>query len=563
MMASYPPPPPNGSYPPQNPDPRWQQRYWKEQRRAQRAQSRQLRYQMRSLRRGSILTPVLLIGTGIVLLLLHTGQIDRGAFYGWYGHWWPLLLIAAGVVVLAEWALDQRAMRDPGAPQYRRTYFGACALLLLLGVGSLFAGPRGPGRGAPGGPRPGFGFFGLPTDQNSFDEMFGDKHESEQTMDAAFPQGSSLSVVNPRGDVTVRGTSTDDAIHIVLHKEVFARSDSDAESKAQQLALKVEQPTGSGGAVEVKLPSIDGARGNLEITVPSSAATTVVANRGDVHIGSIRSDVTVTSNNGDIELTGVTGQATAHINSGRASVSAHSIGGGITVEGRGQDLTLADITGPVNISGDFFGTTNFARLNGAIKYHTSRSDFNAARLDGQAEIQRDSDISADQVMGPLLVNTRNGNVTLNRVAGDITVTNRNGSIDLTAAPALGNISAEDRNGSLRVTLPTGSGFSVEAATTDGNVESEFDLSTANQKSDKVLRGLVGTGGPTVRLTTREGDITIRKADVEPLPATAPAPAAITLEPAGKKPAAAPAAPAAPKPPRSPRAPKAPDPDEAK
>jgi len=38
-----------------------------------------------------------------------------------------------------------------------------------------------------------------------------------------------------RGDVTVTGTSDDGRVHIALHKQVFARSDSDAESRAQQL----------------------------------------------------------------------------------------------------------------------------------------------------------------------------------------------------------------------------------------------------------------------------------------------------------------------------------------
>src|SRR6185437_11609572 len=109
-MASYPPPVPPPGY-----DPRDQQRFMRDQMRAQaraqrdafRAQREQMRYQMRSMRRGSILGPILLIAIGVIFLLMQTGRIDRTHFWGWYGHWWPLLLVIAGCAVLAEWAVDQ------------------------------------------------------------------------------------------------------------------------------------------------------------------------------------------------------------------------------------------------------------------------------------------------------------------------------------------------------------------------------------------------------------------------------------------------------------------------
>src|ERR1700679_2284591 len=126
-MAGYPPP-----YPPPGFDPRDQRRYLRDQARAQvraqraafRAQRDQLRYQMRGMRRGSILGPILLIAIGIVFLLIQTGRIDHTRFWGWYGQWWPLLLVGAGVVVLAEWAMDQHLLRDPKRPQYRRSLGG-------------------------------------------------------------------------------------------------------------------------------------------------------------------------------------------------------------------------------------------------------------------------------------------------------------------------------------------------------------------------------------------------------------------------------------------------------
>ena len=522
-MAGYPPGVP--PVPPPGYDPRDQRQFFRYQARAQReafrAQQQQIRYQMRSLRRGSVLGPILLITIGVLFLLLQTGRLDHQRFWGWYGHWWPLLLVAAGIVVLAEWALDQFHMRDPQRPPYRRSVGGGLVMLLVL---LCIAGPVIGRMHSDGRDFLGHSFI---MNMDNVDEFFGDKHESDQTVDAAFAAGDSVAIVNPRGDVTVNGTSDDGRIHVSVHKQIYSRSDSEADSRAREFSPAV---TTDGSAISITMAALEGARADLVITVPAAATTTVTANRGDIHVASIQAPVTATANHGDIELSAITGQATAHINSGGTSVSAHSIDGGISIQGHADDLTLADITGVVDISGEFFGTTHLEHINGAIHFHTSRADFQLARLDGEAEIIRDNDISADQALGPLVLTTHNGNVTLDRIAGDVAVTNRNGTIDLTAAPAIGNITLEDRNGSIKTTLPEHAGFSVQAGTNNGNIDTDLQLSLSGTGNGKNLSGTVGSGGPLVHITTTNGDISIHKGDVQPLAAAPPPPRKITLVP---------------------------------
>jgi DUF4097 and DUF4098 domain-containing protein YvlB len=548
-MAGYPPP-----YPPPGYDPREQRRFLRDQARAQRAAYRAqrdaMRYQMRGMRRSSVLAPILLVAIGVVVLLIESGRIDRGWFWAWYGHWWPLLLVIAGLVVLGEWVVDQQVLRDPQQPRYRRSLGGGVFVLMLFFVisGVIASAahdfPSGYSTMFPGT------HFGPDT----LDEIFGDKHESDQTVDLAFNPGTSLTVVNPRGDVTISGTSDDNRIHIAVHKQVYASSDSEADSKADRLAPST---TTSGSSLAVTLPGIDGARADLVIQVPTAAPLTVNANRGDVHIASIKASVGVTANRGDIELSAISGPVTAHINSMGSSISAHSLDGGITLQGRAEDVTFADVAGPVSISGEYFGTTLLQHINGSVHFHTSRTDFQLARLDGQVEISPDSNLSADQVLGPVVLTTRERNITLDRVAGDIAVTNRNGAIDLTAAPTLGNITIEDRTGNVKLIVPEKAGYSLQAGTTNGNIESDLPLSASNSDHEKSLSGTVGAGGPTVRITTTNGDISIDKADVQPLPPTAPAPPKITLAPSTPTPPAPKAAPkqaAAPKPPAAPKTP---------
>jgi DUF4097 and DUF4098 domain-containing protein YvlB len=528
-MAGYPPPVP--PIPPPGYDPRSQRRFFRDQARAQRAAFRaqrdQMRYQMRSMRRGSIVGPLMLIAIGVVFLLIETGHLDHMRFWAWYGHWWPLLLVIAGVVVLAEWALDQYVLRDPQRPAYRRSVGGGVVfLLLILGFAGVISSHA---HGFPDGYSmlfPGYHF-----DQDSMDQFFGDKHESDQTLDAAFPAGASLTVISPRGDVTVNGTSDDGRLHIALHKQVYARTDSEADSKAQEFGPRL---TTDDNAVTVKLPSVDGAHGDLVITVPASAAVSVTADHGNIHVASIKAAVFTTANHGDTELSAITGAVSAHINSGGSSISAHSIEGGIALQGHAQDITLADIGGPVTLTGDFFGTTHMERIRGAIHFHTSRTDLQFGRLDGEAEISAD-EISADQAMGPVVLTTSNRNVNLDRMAGDLSVRNRNGAIDVIAAPVLGNISVDDRDGSVHMTLPDKASFSVQAATSDGNIDTDFQLATTRSSdSGRTLSGSVGAGGPVIHIATTNGDISVRKGDVAPMPPTPPAAPKITLVPPAAK-----------------------------
>jgi DUF4097 and DUF4098 domain-containing protein YvlB len=520
--------------PPPGYDPRAQRRFYRDQVRDQvraqravfRAQRDQARSQWRSLRRGSVLGPILLIGLGVLFLLIQTGHIDNIRFWAWYGQWWPLLLVGAGVILLAEWGFDQLYLSDPQRPPYRRSVGGGViAMLLILGIAGVI------GRHIAAGERWDNGAWHF--DQNNLDELFGEKHESDQTLDLAYLPGSSLTIVNPRGDVTVNGTSDDDRLHIAIHKEVYASTDSEAAAKAQRLNPTVT----SGSSISIAIRSIDGGRADLVITVPASAATTINADRGDIHVTSLKAPVAATANHGDIELSAITGPSTLHINSGSSSISAHSIDGGMSIQGHAQDITLTDVTGPVNLSGEFFGTTHLERINGAIRFHTSRTDLQFARLDGETEISG-SGISADQVLGPVVLTTSNRNVTLDRLAGDIAVTNRNGTIDLTAAPTLGNITVEDRNGSIRTTLPEKANFAIEADATNGNIDTDLKLPAQfgpqNDGHRTTLTGSSGAGGPQVHITTTNGDISVNKGDVQPL---GPAPSApkITLVPASPAP----------------------------
>jgi len=531
-MANYPPPyPPPGAPggPPYGNDWKYQRRMLKDQARAQRdmfrAQREAYRYQTRGLRRSSILGPLVLITIGVIFLLIQTGHLQSYRFWEWYGRFWPLLLVGAGVIMLLEWAYDQYTQTDSAQPHYRRRIGGGVfTLLVLLGVtGIIFSGIRNGAHTKL--------FNGLSIDQDNLDEFLGDKHESDQTVVQAFPAGASLSVDNPRGDVTISGTSDDNQIHIDVHKEVYTRSDSEADTKAQRLSPNLNV---SGNNVTLSLPAMDGARADLTITVPANASPTITANHGDVKISAIKSSVIVTANHGDIELSAITGPITARINNGNSDISAHSVTGELTIEGRARDTTLSDLSGPVTIRGEFFGDTHFEHIRGPIKFHTSRTDFQLGRLDGEIDIGNNAELTASNAVGPLTLTTYSRNITLDRIAGTVFVTNRNGSVDVTSAPPLNNVTIENRNGSVAVTVPEQSSFVYQFDATNGDIQSDFpQIKTGDEDSQKkAVSGTIGNGGPLLRITTSQGDVSLKKASLMPLPPTPPTPPKLTALPPG-------------------------------
>lgn len=514
------PPPPGSPYPPPQGDWRYQRRVLREQAKLQRdylrAQQAAYRAQFRANRRTSIVGPLLIISIGVVFFLIQTGHLSAHYFWTWYGRWWPLLLICAGVIMLLEWGWDQYFHSDE--PLFRRRSLGGgvFALLLFIGLlGMVFSSFHG-------------GAFARVFNLNpdNMDEFLGDKHESDQTLSQAFTAGTSLTIDNPRGDVAVAGTSDDNQIHIQVHKEVYTRSDSEADTRAQQLSPKLET---DGSVLRLTVPSIEGARADLNVTLPPSAPVTITANRGDIHVASIKAPVNVTANHGDVSLTAISGPINTRINNGDSSFSIHSATGPVAVEGRARDLTFSNISGPASMNGEFFGTTHLEHITGNIRFHTSRTDLRFARLDGQSEISS-SEISADQAAGPFTLTTGNKDVSLERVSGDISITNRNGSIDLTSAPPLGNITIQNRNGSVDLTMPEKADFTVQAETVNGDLENDFSLPEqgGDDSNRKSYNGNVGKGGPLVRINTSQADISIKKASVAPLPPRPPAPPPISI-----------------------------------
>lgn len=537
-MGSYPPPPPGapgGTPPPsQNygspygtdyaPGSAYDRRAWKAQRRAAKMQARwtreQYRMQRRSLRRRSIVGPLVLLTLGVVFLLEQTGRLSWAHSLEWYARWWPAVLIVAGVILLVEWLFDQQHAEETGRPTGTHVLSGGAVFLLIM-LAAIGLSARWTNSNVSW-----HDHMLLGHDLGGLDRVFGEAHESDDSISQALPPGDMLIVHDPWGAVTVTGSSDDGQVHVSVHKQVYAWGDQEADRRADQL-----QPTFStqGNNLMLDVPAVDQGQADLTIEMPHTAGLSVSSDHGDVQVSEIRGSVTIASRKGDVEVTGIDGTVLAQVNDDDSSVSAKSVTGAFTLQGRAGDISIENIDGPVMLQGDFFGTTEAQGINGPLRFETSRTKFATARVDGDLEIES-GDLRGERLLGPLTITTRNRTIELDDVAGPVTVSNRNGAVSVTTAAPLGPINLTNQHGSVDLGLPEHATFVLNAQTRNGELENDFGLESQSQDERHWLSGTVGTGGPQVRVETSDGDVTVRKSIEAPLPPTPPAAPKLSVAP---------------------------------
>lgn len=532
-MSSVPPNmPPGGGAPPPFPpyDPKTQYRVYREQQkaawRAQQDAWKAQRHAMKANYAGafgprvpSVVGPVLLIGVGIVALLVVTGRIAGGDFWTWYGKWWPLLLIGAGLALLGEWVIDLRRevpVRRGGS------FVGIIIMLAILGfcaAGWTHMGPwfnHWDGNGDDF-----FNSFNLPEHSNDL------SLPSQQ-----IPANAVIDIQNSRGDVSITaGDGT--TIDVQAQQVAYANSDSEAKKIFDAEAPRL---TVSGSAVMLKSEGSSNGRLNLSITIPRSAKVTVNTGKGDVTAAGLGTGINVTAR-GDVHLSSISGPVQTHFSNGKHDFSAHDIEGDVTADGDLNDITFSEVKGKIAQSGEILGDVHLESISGPIHLHTSRTDLQVAELPGDLTLNSD-DLRINQAKGQVRVTTHSKDVDLNQIYGDSIVENRDGSISVEPA---GNYAVDAKNGkgNVELTLPPNVSTSVTARTHNGDIVSDYPVPSVDGQ-DKLVTFQVGSGGTKIVLSADNGDVHIKKgAAFPPAPPTAP------NAPSGAKAPTAPAAPNAP------------------
>jgi DUF4097 and DUF4098 domain-containing protein YvlB len=477
----------------------------------------------------SVVGPLILVGVGVIALLMYAGKIDASEFWDWYGKWWPLLLIGAGLAMLAEWALDlkrQTPVRRGGG------FVGILIFLAIIGVVSAWSHNNWDQM------RAGWG------EHDDFFNMFGrpQHDQDQQVLNTQVAPNAVISIQNPRGDVSVTAGDGNN-VQVEAHEVAYANSDSEARKIFSSEAAHV---TVSGSTVLVKSEGHDSGRLDLRVTVPKSAQVITTAGRGDVTAAGLGNGVTITAAHGDIHLSTIQGSVQVHFSTDKGDFSAHQIVGDVTADGRCNDLTLSEIKGKITVSGDLFGTVHMENLTGPVHLHTSVTDMQFGELPGDMTLDPE-DLRVTEAKGSVRVTTHSKNVELSQIYGDTYVEDRDGNISIAPAGPYGvQATSSSGNADVEITLPPNASASVEGRTHNGDIVSDFPL-TINGEESKTVEGRIGSGTAKIVVTTAVGDVRFKRgsgfpATPPPVSMTPPTPPAEPHAPHLKAPKTPPAEP---------------------
>ena len=447
--------------------------------------------------RRSFAGPVILILLGILFLFGNLGFLAWGRLGYLFARYWPLLIIVWGLVKLAEHYDAQRHGYRP-----RGLGFGGVMLLVflvLLGLGASSA----------------WHYRGVISDEIPFDDSgwrlaFGTPYNYTDQLQQAFPAGASLRVVSDRGEVRLIAWDENN-IKVLVQKKVVADSQSEADRvnaatkptiavNGDQIMVNANTSSGSGNhRVET----------DLEIYLPRKAAADIATARGKVEIRDRNGDLRISNSHGDVELGNIQGNVTLNMRGG--SVRADSLRGDLSMDGRLSDVTVENLQGSVRLTGDYFGTTRLSKISSTVRFQSSRTDMEIAKLDGDLVLES-GDLRASSLAGPTRVNTRSKDIRLSDFTGSVHIEDNNSDIELTPGKLpLGNIQITNRRGRIHLVLPANAAFQLEAHATRGEISCDFaGLNIENRSHDAQATGAIGSGGPQIQLSTERGDIEIRK-----------------------------------------------------
>ncbi len=176
------------------------------------------------------------------------------------------------------------------------------------------------------------------------------------------------------------------------------------------------------------------------------------------------------------------------------------ITGDVHVEGRVNEVSVADVKGAVQLDGEFQESVKLARITKTVTFKSSRTEMEFSRIEGSLDLDSD-ELRAEQITGPLRLTTRSKNIRLEEVSGDVRLQDDNGAVEV-GMRTLGNVQIDNRNGDVQLSLPDKSSFRLDAHTHDGEIQSDFaELKINNDEHEAKASGTWGALRPTSWSTT--------------------------------------------------------------
>jgi len=451
------------------------------------------------MRRSSFVAPILLIAVGALLLArtLYPGL----QLMDYVARYWPVILIGWGLLRIVEiltWSAAAKPLPMRGLSG------GEWVLIVFLCLfGLSLHTVRGVANWFP---------EHIQVDGLDFFDG-GERYEYPVSGEKASSHAPHVLLEDFRGDVKISGGDVD-SVKVTGHKTIRGLGQKEADQRNDASPFEI---TGDANNPVIRVQTEQAGRSGrvsatLEISVPRGANVEVHGRNGDLDISDIAGSVAITSDNAGVRLKNIGGDARVEL---RRSDVIHmsAVKGAVQIQGRGSDIELEDVGGEVNINGAYTGTTELRKLAKTVHFTGTQTEFNIESVPGQVSMTL-GDFTGSKLTGPTHLTGRSRDVQISDFTGPLDITLDRGDLNLTPALPLGRIQAHLRSGDIRLALPAGAQFTLNASTENGDISNPFGggLSLETKGRQRTLRGAVG-GGAAINIETRRGDIAVQQAVV--------------------------------------------------
>jgi DUF4097 and DUF4098 domain-containing protein YvlB len=254
----------------------------------------------------------------------------------------------------------------------------------------------------------------------------------------------------------------------------------------------IEVRAGAAGKVEVhgEIRVGGGSRGSADDILDKVKASPPIELDGNkLRIG--RLDDSLWQKNVSISYTIVVPAATQlRSRTGSGSQSATGLAGPVRLESGSGSVAIKDIAGAAEASTG----------SGSIRAHGIGGAFTGNAGSGQIEV-------VQTAPGDVVASTGSGSVDLKGVAGAARVRTGSGSVTIDGRPS-GPWDLETGSGSVRARMAPDAAFTIDARAGSGGVSTSQPVTVAGTVARGELHGQVRGGGPTVRIRTGSGSISL-------------------------------------------------------
>ena len=343
--------------------------------------------------------------------------------------------------------------------------------------------------------------------------------------DILVPETMPVSVRNKFGDVSVDGLKADATVSNTNGKVTFHDGKGTQRIDTSFGAIEVVR---NAGPVDVT-----GANGSIVVTEIGGPA--VIRNRfGSIAASKIQGKTEISGGNGGIEVSEVTGDL--RVTNSFGTVNASTVSGDVSIRNNNGAVILDGVSGAADLESSF-GKIRASKIKKGLKVRAQNGEVSASDVDGATDLRTSFGMAeADRIQGSLTVENANGavrasaiqgaasvrtsfsQVLLNGIGGRVDVDNSNGSIEVHAAPAKAGacapMSLKNSFGPIRVFLPEGAGYTVDASTSFGKLRTELPLTISDSPSSpssSSLQGRIGDGKCPLTIADSNGNIELQKA----------------------------------------------------